>query len=148
ALTAILVRRWMAQLVPILVVVVPLFAVASLLLVQFPPFALILGRISREEFLASRLPAYRAARMINTLPAGKVLALDFPAAYYLDRPWLTEGVLNDPPLREWIAGARNVDEVIRQLHDQSIRYVAVTPGYGGGTPAALFPLARNRHDAV
>ena len=72
------------------------------------------------------------------------MAVDFPAPYYFDRPWIAEGVLNVPPLQQWIAEARSADDVLRRMHDAGVRYLVVTPGYGGGTRAALLPLA---HDA-
>lgn len=147
ALTRIVRHRLAATAATLLVASPALFASASFLFTHLAPFDFLLGRVTREQFLATRVPAYRAAMAINRLPPGDVLAFDFPAVYYLDRPWLTEGILNDPPLRDWIAHAREADDVLAELRTRHLRYIAVTPGYGGGTPYALMPLARNRHDA-
>ena len=127
----------------------PAFITAALpVLAAFRPADLLLGRVGREQFLATRVPGYTAAQIVNRQPPGGwVMALDFPAPYYFDRPWIAEGMLNVPPLQEWIAEARSADDVLRRLRGANVRYLLVTPGYGGGTRAALLPLARNRREA-
>ncbi len=34
------------------------------------------------------------------------MALDFPAPFYFDRPWIAEGILNQPPLAGMAEGRR------------------------------------------
>ncbi len=72
------------------------------------------------------------------------MALDFPAPFYFDRPWIAEGLLNEPPLKTEIAHARDADDVLRWLHSLDIRWLVVTPGYGGGRVTSLWPLAASR----
>jgi hypothetical protein len=111
-------------------------------------FRHLLGRTSRSEFLASKIPGFRAAELVNAQPAGgAVMALDFPGPFYFDRPWIVEGVLNRPPLAEWIACSSTAAEVLRDLRQHGVRYLVVTPGYGGGSARPLEPLARSA-DAV
>jgi hypothetical protein len=144
---AILARKW-ATIAAIVVAVPAAIAAADFTLHWAAPFDYLSGRIDRDAFLARHIPGYRAAQFINAQPdAGTVMALDFPAPYYFDRPWIVEGILNEPPLRDWISEARTVDALIARLHALDVRYLVVTPGYGGGTSAALLPLARNRREA-
>lgn len=105
------------------------------------------GRLDRDAFLAGAVPAYRAARFVSGLPGGAVMALDFPGPYYLDRPWVAEGVLNEPPLRLWLSAGADADGLLARCRDLGITHLLVTPGWGGGTPASLFPLARSRREA-
>ena len=109
------------------------------------PLDYIRGKVSRNEFLAQTVPGWRAAQLVNAQPSGgTVMALDFPAPLYFDRPWICEGVMGTPPLQEWVARARDGSEVLRELERRDVRYLVVTPGYGGGTPASLLPLASTR----
>jgi len=125
-----------------------LIASATLTLTQFRPADFLLGRLDRNAFLAANVPGFAAAQIVNRQPPGGwVMALDFPTPYYFDRPWIAEGILNDPPLQRWIAEARSADDVLRRLHAANVRYLVVTPGYGGGTAASLLPLARDRRQA-
>ena len=68
-------------------------------------------------------------------------ALDFPAPYYLDRPWICEGFANEPPLRIWLDGGATAGELLAKLRAHRVRYLVVTPRYGGGSAHALLPLA-------
>jgi len=122
---------------------------AAVPMLTFPrPAELLLGRMNRDAYLAKYVPGYAAAQVVNRQPPGGwVMALDFPAPYYFDRPWIAEGVLNDPPLQRWIAEARSADDVMRRLRENDVRYLVVTPGYGSGTRAALLPLAHDRRQA-
>jgi hypothetical protein len=121
---------------------------ASNLLTGFSALDYVRGRVDRETLLARSVPGYGAAAFVNAQPSGgRVMALDFPAPYYFDRPWIVEGVLNEPPLRRWLSEGAGADELHRRLRDLDVRYLVVTPGYGGGTPASLFPLARSRAEA-
>jgi hypothetical protein len=125
-----------------------LIASATLTLTQFRPADFLLGRLDRDAFLAANVPGFAAAQVVNRQPAGGwVMALDFPTPYDFDRPWIAEGILNDPPLQRWIAEARSADDVLGRLHGANVRYLVVTPGYGGGTAASLLPLARDRRQA-
>src|SRR5262249_5086634 len=143
----ILTKRF-ASIIAIAAIIPALIAADLTLLTAFRPADYLFGRIDREQFLASRIPGYRAAQVVNRQPPGGwVMALDSPAPYYFDRPWIAEGVMNAPPLQEWIAEARSADDVLRRLRAANVRYLTVTPGYGGGTPASLLPLARNRREA-
>ena len=51
------------------------------------------------------------------LEAAARRALDFPAPYYFDRPWIAEGVMNEPPLQRWIAEAQSADDVLRRMRE-------------------------------
>lgn len=116
------------------------FASTRFLLGHFRPVEHLLGRISREEAIAAAVPGYRAAARLRGLPPGRVMALDFPAAYYLDRPYVIEGILNTPPLRAWLSERATAADLERRLRALGIRYLLVTPGYGGGTPLSLLAL--------
>jgi hypothetical protein len=90
------------------------------------------------------VPGYAATRFVNALPAGGcVMALDFPAPFYFDRPWIVEGILNEPPIRAELARDRSGEEVLAWLRSQDVRLLVVTPAYGGGRPVSLLPLARS-----
>ena len=106
------------------------------------PIDVLRGRISRAEAQRLAVPAAEAAAFVNQLPAGgKVMALDFPAPYLLDRPWIAEGTANDPPLQIWLREGASGDHLRAELRSRDARYLVVTPGYGGGTAASLLPLA-------
>ena len=105
------------------------------------------GRVSSEEARAEAIPGYRAARFVNGLQGGAVMALDFPGPYYFDRPWVVEGVLNEPPLRRWLSEGADADALLARCRELGVTHLLVTPGWGGGTPASLFPLARSKREA-
>ncbi len=122
-----------------------LVAAASLLLGVFGPTDYIFGRLGRSEFLARAVPGYRAAELVNAQPAGgRVMALDFPGPFYFSRPWVVEGIVNDPPLKLWLQAGDGADRLLARLRAEEIRYLVVTPGYAGGTQASLLPLASSR----
>jgi hypothetical protein len=138
------------------------FACLAALLVAIPallvPFPLLLGtrgllayttgKLDRESFVAGIVPGFRAASFVNTCPpGGRVMAMDFPASYYLDRPFIVEGIFNEPPLKLWLARERSFEGVLERLHALDVRYILVTPGYGGGRPISLLPLATSRESA-
>jgi hypothetical protein len=75
------------------------------------------------------------------------MALDFPGPFYLDRPWVAEGVLNEPPLRLWLAEGEGGEGLLARCRALGVTHILVTPGWGGGTPASLYPLARSRREA-
>ena len=76
------------------------------------------------------------------------MALDFPAPFYLARPWVAEGVLNDPPLRLWLAEGADGEGLLARCRALGVTHLLVTPGWGGGTPNSLYPLARSRREAT
>jgi hypothetical protein len=126
------------------------FAPVAALLLALPalyvsvPLVLTYG----DSDLTRAVPAYRAMQVVNAQPpGGKVMGLDVPAPYYFDRPWIVEGLLNEPPLKAWVREARTVDDLLAQLHAHDVRYLVVTPGYGGGGPHTLVALAENRREA-
>ena len=96
------------------------------------------GRITAEEVLRSAVPGREAALLVNDQPAGgRVMALDFPSPYFFSRPWIAEGINNRPPLAQWLEAGDDAGTILRRLQEHDIRYLVVTPGYGGGTRFAL-----------
>lgn len=143
----LLFRRW-ATAAAILVSMPALVVSAAFMLQWMSPSDYLMGREDRTRFLATRIPGYRAAVFVNAQHSdGLVMALDFPAPYYFDRPWIAEGILNQPPLQAWIHTAQTSDDVLARLRVMRVRYLVITPGYGGGTRGALMPLASSPHDA-
>ncbi|MFI5142664.1 MAG: hypothetical protein ACHQQS_06450 [Thermoanaerobaculales bacterium] len=117
----------------------------SFVLTVFSPFDYILGRLDRSAFLARSVPGWRAAALVNAQPpGGVVMALGFPSPFYLDRPWIAEGMMVEPPLQAWVRSARNDQEVLHRLRAADVRFLLVSPTYGGGTPQTLLPLAHSR----
>lgn len=115
----------------------------------FSPWRYLGGGLGREAFLAAAVPGYRAARLASgAAGSGKIMALDFPAPYYLDRPWVVEGILLDPPLAGWLGPARSGADLVARLRAEGVSLLLVTPGYGGGTPGSLLPLARDPRQAA
>lgn len=112
------------------------------------PLVLTYGDPLRGGNLARTVPAYRAMQVVNAQPpGGKVMGLDVPAPYYFDRPWIVEGLLNEPPLKAWLREARTADDLLARLRAHDVRYLVVTPGYGGGGPHTLVALAQDRREA-
>lgn len=127
----------------------PALAASASLLLSGPAVPYVRGRLDRSGFLAAAIPGWRAAALVNRLPpGGRVMALDFPGPYYFDRPWIAEGVLTEPPIRRWLREEPSAEGVLRRLASLDVRYLVVTPGYGGGTGASLFPLATSRESAA
>jgi hypothetical protein len=127
------------------------FAAVAALLVALPalyvsvPLVLTYG----DPDPARTVPAYRAMQVVNAQPpGGSVMGLDVPAPYYFDRPWIVEGLLNEPPLKAWVREARTVDDLLARFRAHDVRYLVVTPGYGGGGPHTLVAMAENRREAV
>ena len=126
----------------------PLWAAASFLFSTFGPADYLLGRLGRQEFLSRAVPGYRAANLVNVQPVGgKVMALDFPGPFYFSRPWVAEGIVNEPPLKLWLHAGDGGDQLLARLRAEDVRYLVVTPGYGGGTRGSLLPLAGSRREA-
>lgn len=145
----VLILRRAATAVAIIVAIPAIAASAAFTFTSHAPWDYLKRRVDRETFLETRVPGYRAAKFVNSLPhGGRVMALDFPAPFYFDRPWIAEGMINDPPLQQWLADSRSADDLIARLQSENVRYIVVTPGYGGGTAAALMPLARNPREAA
>jgi 4-amino-4-deoxy-L-arabinose transferase-like glycosyltransferase len=133
--------RWTSLAAPLLIV--PAVATAVLVTWGFShPLPYLLGRMDREQVQRATIPAFDAARFVNTrAEAGRVMALDFPAPYLFDRPWIAEGILNRPPLALWLAEADSAGDLLQRLQANRVRFLVVTPGYGGGSGRALLPLA-------
>ena len=126
-----------------------LLAAATLLLTSFGPFDYLGGRMGRSDFLARSVPGYRAAELVDAEPpGGKVMALDFPGPFYFSRPWVAEGIVNEPPLKLWLQAGGGPEALLAKLRAEEVRYLVVTPGYGGGTRACLLPLASSRAEAA
>ena len=101
----------------------------------------LLGRSSKEEYLARTIPGYRAAPYVNALPPGGVMVGDFPGPVYFNRPWIVEGLINEAPLTIWIRNGENADRLLARLHENGIRWLLATPAFGGGTPLSLLTYA-------
>jgi cell division protein FtsW (lipid II flippase) len=146
-LTALSRRRWWPLGV---VAALPAGALAwHVLLTPFHPMEYVRGRLDRDAYIASVVEGYSAARYVNTLPpGGRVMAIAFSAPYYFDRPWIAEGMLNQPPLKLELARATSAGDVLAWLRSLDVRYLVVTPSYGGGTPMSLLRLASTQHDAL
>ncbi len=142
-LEAVVLCRLLPRLAPAAAAVaaIPAFLTAVSSVGSLHPLPYLLGETDRERFLTERVPGYRAAVAVNSLGKGPVMALDFPALFYLDRPFIAEGIIHDPPLKGWIDEARSADDVLRRLRALGVEHILVTPGYGGGTAASLLPLA-------
>lgn len=132
-----------------IVVLVPALLVSIQNLLGSPAlFGYLSGHLDRPAFLKRMVPGWGATQYVNSLPAGgRVMALDFPAAFYFDRPFIVEGIHNEPPLKSWLAKERSVSGVLNRLYALDVRYILVTPGYGGGRPMSLLPLASSRESA-
>jgi hypothetical protein len=134
-------RRW-APAVGLLLVAPAAVLSSRLLLAEFRPLDLLTGALDRDAYVADQVTSVRAARVVNAQPAGgRVMALDFPAPYYFDRPWIAEGMLVEPPLKRWLAEAGSVGEVLARFREANVTLLVVRPGWGGGTRAVLLPLA-------
>lgn len=100
------------------------------------------GELSRQQILESLVPGAEAAEWINQQRVpGKVMAMDFPAPFLFDRPWLAEGLYNRPPLALWLDQGADARALREKLSEEDIRFILVTPGYGGGRLQSLLPLA-------
>ena len=107
------------------------------------------GRLSAEGVVERLVPGAEAADFVNRQPGpGRVMALDFPAPFLFDRPWVAEGLVNRPPMRAWLEQARSADDLLVQLDRHDVRWIIVTPGYGGGRLESLLPLASTPEEAA
>lgn len=107
------------------------------------------GRLSAEGVVERLVPGAEAAAFINRQPGpGRVMALDFPAPFLFDRGWVAEGLVNRPPMALWLEQTRSVDDLLVELDRNDVRWVVVTPGYGGGRPESLLPVASNPEEAA
>jgi hypothetical protein len=140
-------RPWAATAATLILAAVSAAESVPHLLFDFDAVRHLAGQVSGEEVRAAAIPGYRAALFVNERPGGNVMALDFPAPYYLARPWVAEGVLNDPPLRRWLAEGADGEGLLARCRALGVTHLLVTPGWGGGTKASLFPLARSRREA-
>ena len=141
-------RRWAAPAALALAIPALIVSVPRSLFLGLPPLDYLRGRLSKDAFMGRWIPALGAARLVNAQPpGGTVMALDFPAPFYFDRPWIVEGLLDEPPLKQWLEKDPRESDLLRRMQGLDVRYLVVTPGYGGGTPASLLPLAGNRTQA-
>ena len=102
------------------------------------PMDVLMGRLTAEEAVRSAVPARSAALLVNEqAPGGKVMALDFPAPYHFSRPWIVEGINNRPALYQWLAAGDDADAIMGRLQQHDVRYLVITPGYGGGSRFSL-----------
>ena len=134
-------RRWGTAVG--LLLLAPAAVLSSRLLVTgFRPFDLLGGELGRDVYLSQQVPAVEAAWVVNAGKAGGgVMAPDFPAPYYFDRPWVVEGVHFRPPLARWLAEADSADALLARFRERGLVTLVVPPRYGGGTRATLLPLA-------
>ncbi len=132
----------------VLLIVVPLLPnVGSDARSVVGPF--VAGKLSAEGVVEELVPGAKAATFINQQPgSGRVMALDFPAPALFDRPWVAEGLVNRPPLALWLERARSVDDLLLEMDHHDIRWIVVTPGYGGGLPESLLPVASTPEQAA
>ena len=68
------------------------------------------------------------------------MALDYPAPFYFSRSWIAEGINNRPPLYEWLAAGDDAEAILDRLRQLEVRYLVITPGYGGGSPVSLIAV--------
>lgn len=130
-----------------LLISTPLLLVYGAPLLKYP-IRYIRGDLTRQEVERRIIPGWDAADFVNKWPGqGRVMALDFPAPYLFKRPWLAEGLVNKPPLRMWLDRARTVNYLVDKMKNNRIKLIVVTPGYGGGQPVALLPLAKTEQEA-
>lgn len=107
------------------------------------------GRIDAGGVVRRLVPGADAASFVNEQPEpGSVMALDFPAPFLFDRPWVAEGLVNIPPLRFWLEEAGTSADLLKELQRREICWIVVTPGYGGGRPDSLLPLASSPEEAA
>lgn len=141
-------RRWSAALA--CVVVAPALITSWGVMTSFGrPLDYVLGRISAEEVLVTSVPGRAAALLVNRQPAGgRVMALDFPPPFYFSRPWIAEGINNRPPLAEWLDAGLGAEAILRELRQRDVRYLVVTPGYGGGRNASLLAVGATPEQRV
>jgi hypothetical protein len=141
-------RRWAAPAALALAIPALIVSVPRSLFLGLSPLDYLRGRLSREAFMSQWIPALGAARLVNAQPpGGTVMGLDFPAPFYFDRPWIVEGILLEPPLKQWLKEDPREAALLERMQGLDVRYLVVTPGYGGGTPASLLPLAGSREQA-
>lgn len=113
------------------------------------PLELLRGRLTAAEVLRLTVPGREAALLVNHQPpGGRVMALDFPAPFYFDRPWIVEGILNRPPLTRWLEAGDDAGDVMSRLDELDVRYLVITPGYGGGTPLSLVAVGETPRQAA
>jgi hypothetical protein len=123
----------------LLVCIPALLGAAAVTLTFADPFLYLRGRLDREHYLARVVPGYGAAQVVNALPpGGTVMALDFPAPYYFDRPWIVEGILHEPPLVQWLREG----DALAKLRQYDVRVLVLTPAYRGLRPPAPFRLVQ------
>lgn len=110
---------------------------------------LVTGRLDAEGVVERLVPGATAATFVNRqTDPGRVMALDFPAPFLFDRPWVAEGLVNIPPMTLWLEEAGSAEDLLGELRRRDIRWIVVTPGYGGGRPESLLPVASTPEEAT
>lgn len=107
------------------------------------------GKATAEDVVERLVPGAEAATFINNQPgSGRVMALDFPPPFLFDRGWVAEGLVNRPPLALWLEQGQQSEELLEELENLGVRWIVVTPGYGGGRPESLLPVASSPEEAA
>ncbi len=125
--------------------VVPYFIVGVF---YHPSIRLAMPMIWGLAVVEELVPGAQAAAFVNRQPEpGRVMALDFPAPFLFDRPWVAEGLVNRPPMSLWLEQTLSVDDLLAELRRNDVRWIIVTPGYGGGRPQSMLPVASTPEEA-
>lgn len=99
------------------------------LCVEQYPFAVVAGRQSREDFLASRLDYWRAFQFLNRLPEpldqAKVLMTGEYRPYYCRRAYIANDWFNTPVLIRYLRETGGIPQLIQRLREEGVKYVLV-----------------------
>jgi Glycosyltransferase family 87 len=134
------VPRKLVGVIAFVVCIPALLGSATILLTFAQPWVYLRGRLDRAHYLGLVVPGYRATEVVNALPpGGKVMALDFPAPYYFDRPWIVEGVLHEAPLERWIREG----DALAKLREHDVRVLVLTPAYRALKPPPPFRFVKS-----
>lgn len=121
---------------------------ADIVMRSFRPGDVVFGRVDRDTYLARMVDGYQAAKFASQAAGdGMIMALGLAAPYYLERPWIAEGILNEPPLRAAAASAGSAEELVAWLQQLRVRVLVVGPKYGGGRPESLVAAGVDRRSA-
>lgn len=100
------------------------------------------GADTRSDVLRARVVGWEAAEAVNASSVpGRVLALDYPAPFLFDRPWLAEGLVNRTILDIWLKDCATEEEFRAKFAEHQVRLLVVTPAFGGGSLSLLETLA-------
>jgi hypothetical protein len=142
-------RRWLSVGIAVLAATPAILHTAQFFVIAFQPMPYIRGAVDRDTYLRHTVLGYPAAEWINARGrGGRVMALDFPSPYYLDHEWVAEGIQNDALLETWVRSGMGAPAILERLNRMDVAWVVVTPGFGGGRPESLLPLAANAPQAA